>query len=80
MTEKVYCNDYGDRPGCLGEADPRYVMDFGEGQIIHWCAFCGPEAHRLNNVLTKAFETRGPEFLEEFSTLVHNAEKERKTS
>lgn len=27
---KELCKDFGDRPGCLREADPQYTMDFSD--------------------------------------------------
>ena len=68
-----YCNDYGDRPGCLGEADPKYTMDFQELGKIYWCAFCGPEAHRMDKLLQEALDTRGPEFVKQFTNIIDEA-------
>jgi hypothetical protein len=76
MTQ--YCNDYGDRIGCLGTPDDRYTMNFddiGERPIL-WCAFCGPAAHALDQVLTKALEERGPAFVEDFAREVDTAHKD----
>jgi hypothetical protein len=70
------CRDFGERPGCLGDADERYTMrfdDIGEPPI-YWCAKCGPESNAINNALTKALETRGPAFVEKFSQAVQEAE------
>lgn len=75
MTEG-FCNDYGDRPGCLGKPDPRYTMSFGdigEGEIL-WCAFCGPDAHAMNDILREAIETHGGEAVGE---LIERAEAKR---
>ena len=71
------CNDYGDRPGCLRDADDRYTMrfdDIGEPPI-YWCAFCGPEAHSLEKAITNAIETRGSEFVEKFSDAIKEAQE-----
>ncbi len=78
MSEE-FCNDYGDRPGCLGKPDPRYTMtftDIGKGEIL-WCAFCGPGAQGMDAALATAFETRGPEFVDELGALIEQAEAER---
>ncbi len=72
------CNDYGDRLGCLGEADPRYTMDFTDvkpGAFVFWCAHCGPEAHALNEALQEAFDTR-PGFASELEKEIERAEEE----
>jgi len=74
MNEKI-CRDYGDRPDCLKVADERYTMrfdDLGEPPI-YWCAKCGPEANALNDALTEALETRGPEFKQEISEAIDEA-------
>jgi hypothetical protein len=71
---KPLCNDFGDRPGCLREADERYTMrfdDIGEPPIF-WCAFCGPEAHALGASLDSALRARGPEFQKELAGLIEH--------
>lgn len=75
MTQ--YCNDYGDRVGCLGTPDDRYTMhfdDIGHPPIL-WCAFCGPMANALDQALTDALNSRGPEFAEDFAKAVDAATK-----
>ncbi len=74
----MMCRDYGDRPGCLGEADERYTMPFDDigKPPLYWCAFCGPQAHAMNDALTKAFATRGPEFVEELREAIDTAKAE----
>jgi len=76
MTQ--FCNDYGDRAGCLGTPDERYTMRFDDIGLppILWCAFCGPEAQAFDKVLTKALEDRGPTFVEDFARVVDAAAKE----
>lgn len=76
MADAPKCRDFGDRPGCLGTADERYTMDFGDvepGAKIHWCSHCGPEAHAMNDALMEALETRGPAFAAEFEKAVDEA-------
>lgn len=75
MTPEKICNDFGDRVGCLREADSRYTMrfdDIGE-EPIHWCEFCGPEAHRLAESLDNALRTRGPEFQKKATMILEQA-------
>lgn len=75
MSDAKLCRDYGDRPGCLGEADERWTMrfdDIGE-KPIYWCAFCGPDAHAMGAALTEALETRGPEFATEVDEAIVEA-------
>ena len=70
-----WCNDYGDREGCLGEADERYTMrfdDIGE-EPIYWCAFCGPTAHAMEQVIATALQERGPAFQKELTELIEQA-------
>ncbi len=74
MTE--LCNDYGDAPGCLGEADPRYTMDYTDvpdGGFIYWCAKCGPLAHRMEVAITSAFETRA-DFADDLRAAIDEAQ------
>lgn len=76
MTQ--YCNDYGDRAGCLGTPDEQYTMhfdDIGEKPIL-WCAFCGPAAHALDAALAEALDNRGLEFTKQFASLVDAATKD----
>jgi 20S proteasome alpha/beta subunit len=72
----VRCNDYGDRPGCLGEADDRYTMRFDDIGMppLYWCAACGPQAHAINAALEKALTTRGPEFTTKLGEAIDAAE------
>lgn len=70
-----FCRDHLERPGCLGEADDRYTMyfdDIGEPPI-YWCAHCGPEANAMDKAITKALNTRGPEFKEKFREAIDRA-------
>lgn len=70
------CRDEFERPGCLGEADERYTMDFTDvepGAYIYWCAHCGPEAMIMDKALTEAFETR-PGFARELETAMDEVE------
>lgn len=72
------CNGEGDRPGCLGVADPRYEMrfdDLGEPPL-QWCAACGPEACAINDALQRAFATR-PGFAAELESAL-DAEQARR--
>ena len=76
----TYCNDYGDEPACLGEADERFTMDYSDvpnGGLIHWCAFCGPRAHAMRQAIEGAFETR-PEFAGELREAIDAAEAEQR--
>ena len=63
-------------PGCLKTVDPKYTMDFSDiGQPpIHWCSFCGPLAAAMNDALTGALESRGPEFQREAEKAITEAE------
>lgn len=72
---KMMCKDWPDRPGCLGETDPRFTMRFDDigKPPIHWCAHCGPEAHEMNKILKAAFDERGPEFVQEFAAAIDRA-------
>lgn len=74
MTAAHACKDHGDRPGCLGEADERFTMYFDDigKPPIRWCAFCGPEAHRLVEALDLAFATR-PGFAAELEAAIDSA-------
>lgn len=76
----AFCKDYGDRPGCLGTPDPKYEMNFddiGEPPLL-WCSHCGPEAHAMNDALTEALASRGPEFASEFERAVAGAEGQQR--
>jgi len=76
MTQHL-CNDYGDAPGCLRDADERYTMDFtdvGHG-YIYWCSKCGPIAHTLQANIEEAFVTR-PGFEEEFRAAIDKGKRE----
>lgn len=60
MKAPGFCNDFGDRTGCLGTPDPQYTMRFdelGEAPIL-WCAHCGPEAQEMDRVLSAALRDR----------------------
>lgn len=76
MTEKVMCRDWPDRPGCLGEIDLRYTMNFDDigEEPIYWCTKCGMAAHAMHELINTAFEERGPEFLKTFGEAI-DAEK-----
>lgn len=53
---EVRCQDEGQHPDCLGEADERYTMDFSDvepGAKIYWCARCGRWAHEIDKVLVE---------------------------
>ena len=81
-AEKKFCNDFGDRPGCLGEIDERFTMDFTDiekGCYIYWCRRCGPEAHQMHAALNNAFETR-PGFAEELKAAMDKAKEEEKVN
>ncbi len=70
------CNDYGDDPGCLGQADDAYTMDFtdiDEG-YIYWCTKCGQRAHAQEVAINEAFDTR-PGFAKEFEAAIEKAEQ-----
>ena len=74
----MYCQDYGDRVGCLKVPDHRYTMlfdDIGERPIL-WCSFCGPTAHAQYAAITEALATKGPEFLESFEREIDKAHTE----
>lgn len=73
MTE--LCNDYGDNPSCLKDADPRFTMDYTDveaGGLIHWCAHCGPIAHGMEAAINEAFATRA-DFAEDFKKAIDEA-------
>jgi hypothetical protein len=73
------CRDEGDRPGCLGIADPRYEMrfdDIGEAPL-HWCAACGPEAHAMSAALDVAFAVGGEAFKAELAAAIDAVEAAR---
>jgi len=76
MTENIkYCRDHPDRPGCLGVADLRFTMyfdDIGEAPI-YWCARCGPEVNKMNDIIVKALNEGGPEFAQQFSDAIKKA-------
>ncbi len=74
-----FCNDYGDAPGCAGEADDRYTMDYTDvedGGFIYWCSKCGPLAHAMESGINEAFATR-PGFGEEFAKAIADAEMQQ---
>ena len=75
---KVYCQHYGEKIGCLGEPDDQYIMRFDEigGPPIHWCSFCGPDAHKINEALEEALED--PETRNNFAKMVREAEESRR--
>ena len=58
----ILCKNHDDAVlGCLGMADDRYTMDFGDvepGAKLYWCANCGPVMHAMVVALQDAFETR----------------------
>lgn len=78
----IYCNDYGDEPACLGEADARYTMDYRDvpdGGLIHWCAFCGPRAHGMKALIERALDD-DPGFAAEFGQAIENAETKQRSA
>ena len=53
-------------------ADERFTMrfdDIGEPPI-YWCASCGAEAQAINELITRAFDERGPGFAKEFAEAI----------
>lgn len=81
LPEPTLCQDaYQDKPGCLNVADPAYTMHFDEvepGAVIHWCSACGPEAHKIQAAIEKAFRER-PGFAEQFEAAIVEAEQDLK--
>lgn len=76
----IYCNDYGQDPACLGEADPKFTMDFTmveKGAYIHWCSHCGPRAKKLSDAIDQACDERGPGFIAELRAELDEVEKGR---
>jgi hypothetical protein len=73
-TELV-CNDFGDELQCLRTPDPQYTMRFDDigHPPIYWCAFCGPRAAYMQDVIMTALDTRGPEFQEELKSAIADA-------
>ena len=80
MAEVLKCNDYGDNPSCLGDADVRYTMDFRdvdpENGFIYWCAHCGPNAHEMQKAIEGRFE-EDPGFADEFRAAIEKVEGEK---
>lgn len=77
--ETKRCKDEGDRPGCLGVADERYTMDFGDvepGAKVYWCAYCGPEAHAMAEVMAAKLNdpVTGKLFAEELEREIEKVE------
>lgn len=75
----TYCHNYGERIGCLGTPDPRYTMDFTDtvpGEYVYWCAFCGPDEHRMKEMLEKILST--PEGLAHAEKLIKEQEEENR--
>lgn len=75
---EVKCKDYG-RPGCLGNPDDRFTMDFediGEGKI-YFCASCGPQNRAVSEALEKWLSEAKEEDLKKLEALIIQAEKER---
>lgn len=72
----MFCQNYGDRVGCLGDIDDTFTMRFGE-KLIHWCSFCGPDEHKVLKLLEQALETRGDRFLNKADKLISQAEQQR---
>jgi hypothetical protein len=73
VSEK--CRDAYERPGCLIEADERYTMrfdDIGEPPI-YWCATCGPETQRIDQVLTEKLRSGGEKFAEQYRDAIDAA-------
>jgi hypothetical protein len=82
VTIEQKCKNFSDPsapPGCLGDIDEKYTMDFTDVEpdgYIYWCSFCGPKAHELNNLLNEALATRGPEFAKKLDAALTEKEKE----
>lgn len=74
------CNDDGQRPDCLGEADPAFTMDFDDvekGAKIFWCSHCGAEARAMNDALVKAFKDDSS-FARKFEKVLDEVEERRR--
>lgn len=70
------CRDHGDAPDCVGEADPRYTMDFTDvepGAYIYWCSVCGPRANAIDAALQSAMKNR-PGFTEQLEKAIEEHE------
>lgn len=79
MTEKIYCQDYGDNPECLGEADPEYTMDYTDvepGAYIHWCSHCGLVAHMMEKLICE-LSANDPTFVDRFEKAITEVEQTR---
>lgn len=72
----VYCNNYGERTGCLGEADDQYTMNFDEidRPLVSWCSYCGPDAHKMNEMLEDALSDGDPKFREKLIEMIEQCE------
>ncbi len=73
------CNDYGDNPTCLKDADPDYTMRFdsiGEPPI-YWCSRCGHLARGWETLINRAFGTR-EDFGQEFEKAINDVQKDTK--
>lgn len=85
MSKKLevnFCNNAKDPvpvKGCLRVADPLYTMDFTDVEdnaFVHWCSACGPEAHLMEKLITKAIESQ-PGFRDKLEKVLDKAEKDR---
>ena len=50
------CRNYGRTPDCVGTIDERYDMDFTDvpgGEVLHWCAACGPREKEIRDRLVE---------------------------
>jgi hypothetical protein len=74
MTKPKFCQNRGHRDVCLEEPDERYTMNFDDigERPIYWCAYCGPESHRIAEQLKSLMEHR-PGFQEEFEAAIEAA-------
>lgn len=68
-----FCKDW-ERPGCLVTPDERYTMRFdeiGEAPIL-FCAWCGPQAQAMDEIIRIGFAER-PDFAAEFKAAIDKA-------
>jgi hypothetical protein len=75
---ELVCKDFGQNPKCLREVDHRYTMNFDDvepGARIYWCAHCGPEAQRINDLLMSFMQTAPREKVKDLEDAIAAAEK-----
>ena len=81
MTDKKkkMCRDFGDRPGCLGEANERFTMRFDDisEEPLYWCAHCGADAIAMSDALNNALNTRGFAFAKKLSAAMDEVEDKK---